>query len=92
MARIDKYWIGILLGLLLPALFIYLYLRQMNLLPAMQTLGLWHGTIPAKLTIVGVFPDMALLFLFYELDTWRLAKGVLIGSFPYILAGIALAF
>jgi len=29
---------------------------------------------------------MALIFLFYTTDTWRLAKGVLIGAMPYILA------
>ena len=91
MERFDKYWIGILIGLLLPALFCYLYLQQMNLLTAIHTLGLWRGPIATKLMIIGVFPDAALLFLFYELDTWRLAKGILIGSFPYILLGIALS-
>ena len=92
MARFDKYWIGILVGIILPAVFCYLYLRQMNLLEAVQSLGLWHGPMAVKLMIVGVFPDTALLFLFYELDTWKLAKGVLIGAFPYIIAGIALSF
>ena len=91
MARFDKYWIGIVIGIILPALFGYLYLQQMNLLSAVRSLGLWHGPMAIKLMIVGVFPDTALLFLFYELDLWRLAKGILIGSFPYILAGIALS-
>ncbi len=92
MARFDKYWIGILIGVILPAIFCYIYLKQMNLLTAITSLGLWRGPIATKLMIIGVFPDSALLFLFYELDAWKLAKGILIGSFPYILLGIALSF
>jgi hypothetical protein len=29
---------------------------------------------------------MAMIFVLYTLETWRLAKGVLIGALPYIVA------
>ena len=39
MHRFDKYWIGIVLGLLLPAVFGYLYLDSMGLWQALSSLG-----------------------------------------------------
>ncbi len=44
-----------------------------------------------KLTVVAVFPDAALFFLFYTTDTWRLAKGVVIGILPYLLAALTIS-
>lgn len=87
MNRLDKYWIGLLVGLLVPAIFGYIYIERMGLWYPLQTLG-WHrlGSVLSKLTIVAIFPDMALLFLFYTTNTWRLAKGVLLGIFPYIIS------
>lgn len=84
----DRYWIGILIGLVLPATFGLGYIHVMNLWYPLQTLQFDAGGILSKLLMVSVFPDMALLFVFYTTDTWRLAKGVLIGSFPYILASL----
>jgi len=84
----DRYWIGILIGLVLPAAFGLGYIHVMNLWYPLQTLQFDAGGILSKLLMVSVFPDMALLFVFYTTDTWRLAKGVLIGSFPYILASL----
>jgi len=88
MSRFDKYWIGILIGLLAPTLFGYAYVETFHLWPALRAFNFEAGTMLSKMLIVSTFPDMALLFLFYETDTWRLAKGVLIGSFPFMLAAI----
>ena len=76
----------------MPALFGYLYIDRMNLWYTLQTFGLksMAGLI-GKLTVVSIFPDAALFFLFYTTDTWRLAKGVLIGALPYMLAALWLA-
>jgi len=82
----DRYWIGILIGLILPAAFGLTYIHVMNLWYPLQTLQFDAGGILSKLLMVSVFPDMALLFVFYTTDTWRLAKGVMIGAFPYIFA------
>ena len=60
----------------------------MNLWYPLRTLQFEAGGVLSKLLMVSVFPDLALLFVFYTTDTWRLAKGVLIGAFPYILASI----
>ncbi len=91
MERFDKYWIGIVIGLVFPALFGYIYIDQMNLWYALQTFQFQTGAVLNKLLLVSVFPDMALLFLFYLTDTWKLSKGVLLGAMPYVLASIAVS-
>jgi len=88
MDRFDRYWIGMLVGLILPAAFGLTYIDVMNLWYPLQTFQLQAGSVLGKLLMVSVFPDLALLFVFYTTDTWRLAKGVLIGAMPYILAMI----
>lgn len=90
MQRFDKYWIGIVLGLLMPALFILVYVDHFNLWYTFQTFGLQLSSTFSKLLQVSVFPNLALVFVFYTTDTWRLSKGVLIGAMPYIIAAIAL--
>ena len=89
MERFDKYLVGIISGILLPFVFGWLYIDQMNLWYAISSFGIksMAGVI-GKLTIVALFPDMALIFLFYTLELWRAAKGVIISMFPYILAAI----
>ena len=88
MERFDHYWIGILVGLLLPAIVGLTYIEVMNLWYPLKTLQFQAGGVLSKLLLVSVFPDLALLFVFYTTDTWRLAKGVMAGAFPYILAAL----
>lgn len=88
MDRFDRYWIGILLGLILPAAFGLIYIDLMGLWYPLRSLQFDAGSILNKLLLVSVFPDMALIFLFYTTDTWRLAKGVLVGTMPYLLASL----
>ena len=38
------------------------------------------GPILGKIMQVGIFPNLALLFVFYTMEVWKLAKGVLIGA------------
>ena len=92
MERFDKYWIGIVLGLIMPAVVGYLYIDQMNLWYALQTFQFESGSLLNKLLLVCVFPNMAFLYVFYLTDTWRLAKGVLIGALPYIMASLIISF
>ena len=88
MERFDRYWIGILIGLILPAAFGLTYIEVMNLWYPLKTLQFQAGGVLSKLLLVSVFPDLALIFVFYTTDTWRLSKGILIGAMPYVLASI----
>lgn len=88
MDRFDRYWIGILIGLILPIVFMLVYVDVMNLWYALQTFQLRASRVWSKLFMLSIFPDLALIFVFYTTDTWRLAKGVLIGALPYMLASL----
>jgi hypothetical protein len=88
MDRFDRYWIGILIGLILPAAFGLTYIEVMNLWYPLKTLQFDVGGVQNKLLMVSVFPDLALVFVFYTTDTWRLSRGVLAGAMPYILASL----
>ena len=88
MDRFDRYWIGALLGLIIPAAFALTYIDVMNLWYPLKTLQLQVGSVLGKLLMVSVFPDLALIYVFYTTDTWRLSKGILIGAMPYVLAMI----
>ncbi|MCR5050146.1 MAG: hypothetical protein K6A36_03590 [Paludibacteraceae bacterium] len=88
MDRFDRYWIGILIGLILPAAFGLTYIEANDLWYPLRMLYFNAGGILNKLLLVSVFPDLALIFVFYTTDTWKLSKGVLIGALPYILASI----
>lgn len=90
--RIDRYWVGIIIGLALPAIFGLLYINANNLWYALSTFQFEMGSVLNKLLLVSVFPDLALIFVFYTTDTWRLSKGVLIGALPYILTSILVSF
>jgi hypothetical protein len=46
------------------------------------------GNVLGKILQIGIFPNLALIFVFYTMEVWRLAKGVLIGALPYLLASI----
>ncbi len=88
MQRFDKYWIGIIAGLILPAAFLLVYISTYNLWYSLQTFQFGLGSVLNKLLQVSVFPDLALVFVFYTTDSFRLAKGLIIGAMPYILAAV----
>ena len=48
------------------------------------------GGILSKILQVGIFPNLALFFVFYTLELWRTAKGILLATVPYLLASLLL--
>ena len=75
----------------MPALIGYVYVERFNLWYTFEAFDIdLMGNILGKILQVGIFPNLALLFVFYTLEVWRLAKGVLMGALPYLIASIAL--
>ena len=75
----------------LPALIGYIYIERFNLWYTFEAFDITTmGSILGRIMQIGIFPNLALLFVFYTLEVWRLAKGVLIGALPYFIASIAL--
>jgi len=90
--RFDKYWIGILIGLALPAIFGWAYIDHFNLWSSMRMFGMALSQTWSRLLFVSVFPDLAFVFVFYAADAWKISKGLVVGAMPYIIASAWLAF
>ena len=75
--------------LILPALVGYIYIERFNLWYTFQAFDMnLMGGIISRILQVGIFPNLALLFVFYTLEMWRLAKGILLAALPYFIASI----
>lgn len=92
--RLNHFLYGLLLGLIVPVVFIWLYLERffpLDLqLPDMVRQLYAYGMLE-KVLLLAAMPDMALLFVFYKLDMFRFATGVLIGGIPFLVASIYLS-
>ncbi|MBR0309691.1 MAG: hypothetical protein IJQ97_02285 [Paludibacteraceae bacterium] len=89
--RWDSLWIGLLVGLLLPALFCLAYTYTIGLQHLWQE-GMFDMLKPVigRMLLLGTFANMALTFVLYEFNLWQMAKGVLVGILPYMTAAIIL--
>ena len=67
----------------------YAYVERFNLWYTFEAFDMdLMGGIVSKILQVGIFPNLALLFVFYTLEMWRLAKGILLAALPYLIASI----
>lgn len=78
-----------MLGLLLPAGFIYVYVLRFNLWYSFQTFGMAISETLCKMLLLSVFPNLAGIFICYAAEVWKVSKGILIGTFPYLIASLA---
>jgi len=87
--KFNNFWYGFVPGLFLPPLFIWLYLNQFSPfgIDFIDTIKLLYpSTLLGKILLLSAFPNLALLFVFYKTDTFKLASGVLSGGMPYLIS------
>ena len=91
MRRWDNFWLGLVLGLLLPLLFCLAYAHTISLQHLWQE-GMYESLRPVigRMLLLSTFANMAVMFLLYELNMWRLAKGLLVAILPYMAAAIVI--
>ena len=69
----------------------YIYIERFNLWYTFEAFNMdLMGGILGRIVQVGIFPNLALLFVFYTMELWKLAKGVLIAALPYLIASMIL--
>ena len=79
------------MGLIIPVVIGYIYLERFNLWYTFEAFNMdLMGGILGRIVQVGIFPNLALLFVFYTMELWKLAKGILIAALPYLIASIIL--
>ena len=91
MERFNRFLYGFAGGILLPALFMWIYLIQVY--PHYEGLGatleaLFPSVLFAKILLLSVFPNLLLTFVFYKTDSFKLATGILSGGMPYFIASL----
>lgn len=91
MNKWDSLWLGLLIGLLLPALFCVAYAHTIGLQHLWQK-EMFEALKPVigRMLLLGSVANMGVMFVLYELNVWRLAKGVMLAIIPYMAAGIIL--
>lgn len=87
----DKFWLGVVIGLILPALFCLVYAHTIGLEHFLKE-GMFDILKPliGRMLLLGTFANMAIMFILYQMNVWRLAQGVFIAIIPYMAAGIIL--
>ncbi|MDR2854110.1 MAG: hypothetical protein LBV31_02255 [Prevotellaceae bacterium] len=89
MSRFDKFFYGFGIGLLLPLLFIWVYLATLH--PAydglLTTLSrIFPSILLGKLLIISILPDIVLFFASYKTDSFKISTGFMCGGMPYLIA------
>jgi len=91
MKRFNNFLYGFVPGLILPVLFMWVYLNRFypNDLSFFDILKeLYPGVLLGKLLLLSAMPNLVLVFVFYKSDSFKIATGVLIGGMPYFIASI----
>jgi hypothetical protein len=91
MERFNHFLYGFVPGLLLPVLFMWVYLNRfypgdMSFLETMKQL--YPGIILGKLLLLSIVPDLLFVFIFYKTDSFKIATGMMLGGMPYLVASI----
>jgi hypothetical protein len=89
MEKLDKFLYGFSLGLVLPFLFIWLYLAA--LLPSYDGLfstlsRIFPSVLFGKILIISILPNLALFFIAYKTDSFKISAGFMTSGMPYLIA------
>ncbi len=91
MAQFNKFIYGFVPGLLLPILFMWVYLNRfypsdMSFLDALKQM--FPSLLFGKLLLLSIMPNLLIVFIFYKSDSFKIATGTLLGGMPYFIGSI----
>lgn len=91
MKRFNHFLYGFIPGLLLPILFMWVYLIKFY--PGDFSFWeilkqLYPSVLLGKILLLSVMPNLGLVFVFYKSDSFKIATGVLTATMPYFIACI----
>lgn len=95
MRRLNNTIGGILCGLALPIVFIWIYLY--NFYPGEAGIiasakSLWGSALFGKLLLLSLMPDLILTFIFYKRDSFKFGAGVITGMLPFLILSIMMIY
>lgn len=86
----DKFWIGLILSLVLPIIFGLIYFHtaykgEQEMWTALITLARSGMSLFGKLILLSTFPNLGLFFLFYKAEYWQACRGVIVITILYFV-------
>ena len=95
MKRFDKFYIGFIVGILLPILMGSVFVEVLSQRGngdffATFKVILNYGDFLFKVFVVSVFPNLVGLFVFYKLEYWKLRSAFVSCTFIYFIIAICL--
>lgn len=91
MKRFDRFLYGFIPGIILPVLFMWVYVDRFY--PGDFTFWeiikqIYPSALLGKLLLLSVTPNLAFVFVFYKSDSFKIATGVLLSAMPYFIGSI----
>lgn len=95
MKRFNKFYIGFILGTLLPLLMGATFIEVLAHRGNSDFFTIFenmvnYGVFFFKLFIVSVFPNLIGLYVFYKLEYWKLCSALIATTFIYFIIAICL--
>lgn len=86
--KYDKFLLGFIPGLIIPALVIWVYISQTyeserGIVEIIKFL--FPSPLMGKMLMLSIMPNLAAVFLFYRQDTFKIAAGLLGGAIFYLI-------
>ena len=94
MKRFNNFTLGLVIGLILPALFIWIYLATLYTAEMSVTeiiKQLYPSVLLGKLFLLSIVPNLGIVFLFYKQDTFKIAGGAMLGAVIYLIGAIMMS-
>ena len=91
MERFNHFLYGFVPGLILPVLFMWVYLNRFYPvdLTFFETLKqIYPGVLLGKILLLSMMPNLVIVFIFYKSEGFKIASGMLLGGMPYFIASI----
>lgn len=91
MKRFDHFFYGFIPGIILPVLFMWVYVNRFY--PGDLTFWeiikqIYPSALLGKLLLLSVMPNLIFVFVFYKSDSFKIATGVLLSAMPYFIGSI----
>lgn len=88
MQRFNHFLYGFIPGLLLPVLFLWIYLSQFYPVDASFfeiIRQLFPSVMLGKLFLLSIMPNLVCVFIFYKQDNFKLGIGMMLGALPFLV-------
>lgn len=92
MSRFNRFLYGFIPGLLLPVLFLWIYLKRFYPLEDAAFFEIIKQMFPSvmlgKLFLLSIMPNLIGVFIFYKQDNFKLGIGMMVGALPFLIMAI----